>query len=338
MKGGLDIEFNSPAKDTIRYVFEKGWFVLGYYRDERTFHAEISKHVEKVELKDRYFMTDNIRQEFVKYLVDRQVTGALAGNKGNTEKAKAIKNWFRKLERLLGEIFRDPDLKLIFDEDTFNFTISQKGREPFDFNTVSSGFSAVLDIVLDLILRMEKATNSSFVFDVPGIVLIDEIEIHLHLEMQKNILRLLTTVFPNIQFIISTHSPFILNSLRDVVIYDLERQLLVQDGLENIPYSGIVEGYFHADEMSYKLEEKFKRYKELVGKAHLTEDQLEEIGDLELYLDEIPDYLALNITTEYQRLKLEYEKRDDFHDKCYKGNFFPAGGRKRGGVREKHQG
>ncbi len=338
LKGGLDIEFNSPAKDTIRYVFEKGWFVLGYYRDERTFHAEISKHVEKVELKDRYSMTDNIRQEFVKYLVDRQVTGALAGNKGNTEKAKAIKNWFRKLERLLGEIFRDPDLKLIFDEDTFNFTISQKGREPFDFNTVSSGFSAVLDIVLDLILRMEKATNSSFVFDVPGIVLIDEIEIHLHLEMQKNILRLLTTVFPNIQFIISTHSPFILNSLRDVVIYDLERQLLVQDGLENIPYSGIVEGYFHADEMSYKLEEKFKRYKELVGKAHLTEDQLEEIGDLELYLDEIPDYLALNITTEYQRLKLEYEKREDFHDKCYKGNFFPAGGRKRGGVREKHQG
>lgn len=40
-------------------------------------------------------------------------------------------------------------------------------------------------------------------------------------------MKLLTTVFPNIQFIVSSHSPFILNSLDDVVIYDLEKHLLV---------------------------------------------------------------------------------------------------------------
>ena len=100
----------------------------------------------------------------------------------------------------------------------FSFHIKEKNRELFDFNTLSSGYAAILDIVLDLIVRMEKKTNKSFVFDMQGVVLIDEIETHLHLELQKNILPMLTTIFPNIQFIVSTHSPLILNSLEDVLL------------------------------------------------------------------------------------------------------------------------
>lgn len=266
---------------------------------------------EKVALKDNYAINENTQQEFVKYLADRQVTAALAKNRGDVEKADKINAWFLEFEKLLKKIFGDESLQLIFDEETYNFTIKQRNREPFDFNTMSSGFMAVLDVVSDLILKMGKITNGSFVFDVPGIVLIDEIETHLHLEMQKNILEILGTVFPNIQFIVSTHSPFILNSREDVVIYDLEKRLLVRDGLANVPYSGIVEGYFHASELSHELEEKFVRFKMLIHKKELSDDELEEIADLELYLDEIPDYLALDITTEYQRLKLEYEKRED---------------------------
>lgn len=53
----------------------------------------------------------------------------------------------------------------------------------------------------------------------------------------------MTTIFPNIQFIVSTHSPFILNSLDNVIIYDLENHLLVENGLSDVPYDGIVEGY-----------------------------------------------------------------------------------------------
>lgn len=130
---------------------------------------------------------------------------------------------------------------MVFDEDTFKFSIVMDGREPFDFNTLSSGYAAILDIVADLIIRMEKQINRSFDFNIPGVVLIDEIETHLHLELQKNIMKLLTTVFPNIQFIVSSHSPFILNCLDNVVIYDLEKNMFVKDGLSNVPYSGIVE-------------------------------------------------------------------------------------------------
>lgn len=165
--------------------------------------------------------------------------------------------------------------------------------------------------MLDIIMRMQNQTKRSFDFKLPGIVLIDEIETHLHLELQKNIMPLLTTIFPNIQFIVTTHSPFILNSLQDVVIYDLENRLLVEDGLDDVPYDGIVEGYFGADKLSNMLKEKFEQYRTLVKKERLSDDEIGEIAELELYLDEIPDYLAIGIATEYQRLKLDFMNRED---------------------------
>lgn len=133
----------------------------------------------------------------------------------------------------------------------------------------------------------------------------------MHLELQKKILGMLTTIFPNVQFIVSTHSPFILNSLENAVIYDLEKHLLVENGLSNIPYDGIVEGYFESDCMSDSLKKKFEQYKYLATKKSLTDDDLEQISRLEMYLDEIPDYLALGITTEYQRLKAQLRNRED---------------------------
>ena len=307
---GLVIQFNKQISSI--YTLKQAYhYVFAYYRADRTFHAEQPKHVEKVQLRDNYELQEFPRNEFVKYLLDLKMTEALARNNKKSEKADEIQNWFERLEQLLKKIFDDKTVELVFDEETFDFHILQQGKEPFDFNTLSSGYQAVLDIVLDLMMRMQHQAQYSFAFNLPGIVLIDEIETHLHLELQKNIIPLLTTVFPNIQFIMTSHSPFILNSLENVVIYDLENHLLVEDGLDNVPYDGIVEGYFGADRLSHILKEKFERYRNLVEKKEISDDELNEIAELELYLDEIPDYLAIGIATEYKRLKLEFTNRED---------------------------
>lgn len=164
------------------------------------------------------------------------MTQALAISSGKIDKANTIAVWFEKFNCLLKQIFEDESVELVFDEDTFKFSIIMDGREPFDFNTLSSGYAAILDIVVDLIIRMEKQLNRTFDFSIPGVVLIDEIETHLHLELQKNIMSLLTTIFPNVQFIVSSHSPFVLNSLDNVVIYDLEKKVLVENQKEYIKY------------------------------------------------------------------------------------------------------
>ena len=229
---GLEIKFNIEAGH-IFTLKDKYHYILAYYRADRIFHAKQPKHVEKVQFKDNYKIEEFPRDEFVKYLLDLKMTEALARNSKKIEKADEIQAWFEKLEQLLKEIFGDQSVQLIFDEETFEFHIVQQDKEPFDFNTLSSGYQAVLDIVLDLMMRMQNQIQRSFAFQLPGIVLIDEIETHLHLELQKNIMPLLTTVFPNIQFIVTSHSPFILNSLENVVIYDLEKHLLVENELED---------------------------------------------------------------------------------------------------------
>ena len=306
----IDAELNHTFPES-RKIFYSGKCVLAYYKADRIFYASLPAHVEKVNLKDLYEINETPRQDFVKYLLDLKMTEALAVSGGKTEKAEQIREWFARLESLLRKIFEDDTLTLEFDEETFRFFIHMSGREKFDFNSMSSGYSAIWDIVADLMLRMEKQSQRTFRFDMPGIVLIDEIETHLHLELQKKIMEILTGIFPNVQFIVTTHSPFILNSLENVVIYDLENHTLVENGLTEVPYEGIVEGYFQADSMSDELKGKFERYKELTQKPDLTDEELVEIAKLETYLDEIPDFLAWDVSTEYRRMKLEFENRED---------------------------
>ena len=308
--GGVILDMNVSLYDILP-LFSQGKFVTAYYKADRIFKAQIPQHVEKVTLKKDYSIEETPRQDFVKYLLDLKMTQALAVTGGKKEKAEQIAAWFQNFDNLLKRIFDDDSVELVFDEETFQFTIHMEGRDPFDFNELSSGYAAVLDIVVDLIIRMESQTERRSDFSVAGIVLIDEIETHLHLELQRKILDLLTSIFPNIQFIMSTHSPFIINSVDNAVIYDLEKKLLVKDGLSDVPYTGIVEGYFNANEMSVLLQKKFDRYKELANKEKLTDEDYDEISELEMYLNEIPDYLALNITTEYQRLKEVLRSRED---------------------------
>ena len=236
LSGGVTLSLNCPLDD-VYHEFNQGQFVVAYYKADRVFKAKEPEHVEKVQLKNGYGINDTPRNDFIKYLLDLKMTQALADSNGKKEKADSIRLWFDKFQDLLKRLFKDDSVKLDFDEDTFKFKILMNDREPFDFNTLSSGYAAVLDIIVDLILRMTSHANRVFDFSVPGIVLIDEIETHLHLELQKEILDFLTTVFPNVQFIVSTHSPFILNSLDNAIIYDLEKRLLVKEGVSDILYA-----------------------------------------------------------------------------------------------------
>lgn len=308
-KAGLDLRFSIPL-DAIKAEFQAGKFILAYFSAIRSFSSPEPKHVEKTNLKEYYTIQDSTSSKFLTYLLDLKMTQALAIAKKDTQKAEEIEAWFGRLQNILRDIYDDPSLQIRFDEDTFKFSLSVKDREPFDFNTASDGFSAILDIIVDLMIRMQRQDRRVTEFLMPGIVLIDEIENHLHMELQRRVLRILTELFPNIQFIITTHSPFVLNSIEKATVYDLENHTLIQDGLSDASYSGIVEGYFKQDELSRTLREKLENYKTLSQKDDLTDDEYAELAILETSLDEIPDYIDLGIATEYKKLKMEFRQRE----------------------------
>lgn len=293
------------SRALLKEKYERGEFILAYFGDKRRLEVAISKNIESIDPKPVYTIKDMPSRELVKYLVNLKTKQAFAQTKGDLKRTEQIANWFNRFQNILRKIYDDSSLILDFDIDSFNFSIRMHEREPFGFNTMSAGYAAVFDIISDLMMRMEHQNN----YDLEGIVLIDEIETHLHVELQKNILPILTEMFPNLQFILTTHSPFILNSAENSVVYDLEKRILVENGLTNLPYDGIVEGYFDADTLSQQLRDKFERYKQLTLKTEWTNEEYAEVEALEMYLDEIPDYLALDFAAEYSRLKLEMEQR-----------------------------
>jgi len=289
-----------PSMYNVFDQYTNGKFILAFFSDNRKFDVVISKNIEKIDLPSVYPIKADAGIDFAKYLVNLKTKQAFAQTQGKLETAQEIQAWFDNFEKILRDIYEETSLKLDFDIDTFQFNILIDGREPFDFNTMSMGYSAVFDIICDLMLRMEGKS-----YGLEGIVLIDEIETHLHVDLQKKIMPILTGLFPGLQFVLTTHSPFILNSLKNAVVYDLEKHLLVENGLTNLPYEGIVEGYFDTDTLSTELKEKFERYKQLAEKADHSDEDYAEMTELEMYLDEVPDYLALDFATEYARLKLE---------------------------------
>ena len=82
----------------------------------------------------------------------------------------------------------------------------------FMLDAVSGGVSAIIDLAWQ-IFNYVKDENEIVT------VLIDEVENHLHANMQRSILPDLITAFPNVQFIVSTHSPLIIGSVKDSNVY-----------------------------------------------------------------------------------------------------------------------
>lgn len=89
----------------------------------------------------------------------------------------------------------------------------KKIKQPF--HELSDGYKNTLSLVADIAYRM-AVLNPQLLSDVvrktSGIIIIDEIDQHLHPKWQKNILKTLKSIFPKIQFIVSTHSPSVISS------------------------------------------------------------------------------------------------------------------------------
>ncbi|MGB5632205.1 MAG: AAA family ATPase, partial [Waterburya sp.] len=99
----------------------------------------------------------------------------------------------------------------------------EKEDQTLIINQLSSGEKCLLAMVGDLARRLAIANpDCQDALQGEAIVLIDEIELHLHPEWQRNIISALKRTFPNCQFIITTHSPQVLSHIQPKNIYVLE--------------------------------------------------------------------------------------------------------------------
>ena len=274
------------------------------YIPARRVEFELPKIMERIEIDHKTVITRNASKDFLKYILslDYQLYGAQRNN--NTETEVSLHHWFDNLKATLRNIFDAPHLELRSDTKNFSFIIEIPGREPFALHEMSDGYAAFLDIYMELIMRFE--TDGTVVdYNKSAIVLIDEVEAHLHVELQKRILPFLTQMFPNVQFIVSTHSPFVISSSSNAVVYDLENKRYLENP-SAYSYETIVEAYLDVGQYSEEMKNTFNKYRELYDKE-LTGAEAVEFQQLVSALKLVPPaskelYLAFR-TMEDKRQK-----------------------------------
>ena len=98
---------------------------------------------------------------------------------------------------------------------------------------LSAGYQSLLWIVMTIAFRLCQLNPSIEDYkDVPGIVLIDEVDMHLHPRWQWKIVSALRNTFPKVQFILATHAPIIISSSKDALLIQIN-----QDHSINYPHS-----------------------------------------------------------------------------------------------------
>jgi AAA domain, putative AbiEii toxin, Type IV TA system len=128
-------------------------------------------------------------------------------------------NIWQAITRLVKLIYRtDDDIRLgIGDRNNRTVSIVRNNEEIVVSNIfqLSTGQSSILNIVLS-ILRDFDMSGESFerLEDVTGVVIIDEVDVHLHTDLQCNLLPEIISTFPKVQFILTTHSPLFLLGMR----------------------------------------------------------------------------------------------------------------------------
>ena len=201
--------------------------VVLYFEDKRLADIAEAKTAQglQVEIEEnrKAAHDQNVGNKLEQHLLNLKTRRSLAITEDkNQSLADTIDKWFEEFEKNLKHLFEDDSVRLLFDSNKNKFSIQQKGKPPFTFQTLSAGYNAIFDVYADLLMRTEYFSISPTALE--GVVFIDEIDSHLHISLQRLILPFFIESFPKVQFIVTTHSPFVLMSTKDILVFDLGKE------------------------------------------------------------------------------------------------------------------
>jgi predicted ATP-binding protein involved in virulence len=185
--------------------------------------------------------------------------------------------WFTKVEEDLKFILENPNISISFNHQSDQvFLVDKVTNSVFTFDSLSSGFKAIFKIYASLL--MEAQLKNIKPIDLTGIAIIDEIDVHLHISLQKKVLPFLIKAFPKVQFIVSTHSPFVITSTgKDTVVFDISSREFFEDDLSRYSYESVIKGLFHVEVQSEQLVSEIKVVAEILNSEPNNYEKLRSV-------------------------------------------------------------
>ncbi len=246
---------------------------------------EIREHQElgKKPLKDMLNPFAPIQSsEIFQWIVNQHVYHALALAENKRHEAQAYLAAIQRVEQLLDEELEYP---LVFqvERNPFRLEVKQNGVT-LSVDQLSDGARSFLSWPLDYLMRASRV-NWAYLRDsavAPGLILVDEIDAHLHPEWQRRVMPAVSKLLPETYIIATTHSPFVVGAAKDAQVFRIHQDLSVQTDLDELygyPADLVLEKAFVPSLYAPELERKLNRLSELAGKVaagNVTPQEKEE--------------------------------------------------------------
>lgn len=252
-----------------------------------------------------------------------------------TANIKLMMNWFRKMtvqkyqnqENGLGDV---PELAAVYaameqcynritgrDDTQIQYNISnneldaaytdeagQRMRIPI--NQMSDGYKSTISLVADIAYRMAVLNPQLLdraLSEASGIVLIDEVDLHLHPAWQQRILRDLTEIFPKVQFIVTTHAPKVINAVsrESVVVLEGHRAIPAPAETYGKDANGILRTIMRVKERPQAVMEQFNAFHKALDAQDYPKAE-EILCSLEADLGEDPELTAMRVQLDLEQL------------------------------------
>jgi len=186
--------------------------------------------------------------------------------------------------------YQEFEAEVVIDQHTIGKTLH---------SNMSDGLKAMLNMIAELAFRcvvLNGFKGEKAVIETEGVVLIDELDMHLHPNWQRHVIQDLRNTFPGLQFIVTTHSPFIVQSIKKEELIILEEELNSSSDPFRRSIEEIASTEMGVDEIPrskafLEMEEVAAQYYDLIAQGKTSEND-EEVASLRNQLNNLEDMFS----------------------------------------------
>ena len=218
---------------------------------------------------------------------------------GKVQDQCRVQRVIRILASVLPDIERDKDVEILGPAVFGSEPSGVRFRTPYGpvpLSGLSLGYQTTLTWIVDLALRLyERYPENNDPLSAPGIVLIDNIDLHLHPRWQRQLMDDLSRFFPAIQFVASAHSPLIVQAAQRanlVILRESEGQVVIEDGPRSVNAwradQILASDLFGIPVHSRFIDDLKRERNDLLGKLDRSQGEEERLRSIEERLETLP--------------------------------------------------
>lgn len=221
---------------------------------------------------------------------------------------ETVKRALNKSYEIIDESIDKADFSYKVKSGELEVSIKRKNGtvESLPLRTLSDGIKSTMSMIADIAYRMAVLNPQlldNILLETSGIVLIDEIDMHLHPSWQSKIIKVLTETFPKIQFIFTTHSPSVISNIlnENILVLDNLEIYKLNDKTYGRDIESIVREVMRTEVRPQEIVKKLKKFNEL-----LDDGKIKDARELLKSLEEVLGQNDTNIID--ARISLELEE------------------------------